>query len=81
MESIRDYEAIIWPSNANEAKVAEETKFEASSLQQLISLYNKAIEFYSAINDERHIEFLQKLQRILQDDKLQKLLEVIDLSA
>ena len=58
LESIRQYEAIIWPKNAEETKAAEEHTFEAASLQQLISLYNKAIEFYSAVNDERHIEFL-----------------------
>ena len=47
----------------------------------MISLYNKAIEYYSAANDERHIEFLQKLQRLLQDERMQKMLEIIDLTA
>jgi hypothetical protein len=41
-------------------------------------LYNKAIEYYSALNDERHIEFLQKLQKLFLDDKIQKLMEVSD---
>jgi molybdopterin converting factor small subunit len=30
-------------------------------VQQLINLYNKAIEYYSAINDEKHMTYLQKL--------------------
>ena len=29
-----------------------------STVQHLISLYNKAIEYYSALNDERHMEYL-----------------------
>lgn len=33
------------------------------------------------MNDERHIEFLQKLQRLLQDERMQKMLEIIDLTA
>jgi len=33
------------------------------------------------VNDERHIEFLQKLQRLLQDERMQKMLEIIDLTA
>ena len=50
----------------------------ATTVQHLISLYNKAIEYYSALNDEKHIEYLQKLQKVLQDDKMQKMLEKID---
>lgn len=37
------------------------------AIQHLIMLYNKAIEYYSAINDERHLEFLEKLQGMFQD--------------
>jgi hypothetical protein len=44
-------------------------------------LYNKAIEYYSALNDEKHLEYLQKLQRLFQDDKIQKLMEVSDQGA
>lgn len=33
----------------------------AKTVQDLISLYNKAIEYYSALNDEKHIEYVQKL--------------------
>jgi hypothetical protein len=49
-----------------------------SSVQHLISLYNKAIEYYSAMNDERHTEYLQKLQNLLLNDKMQKILEASD---
>jgi hypothetical protein len=30
-------------------------------IQHLIMLYNKVIEYYSALNDEKHLEYLQKL--------------------
>jgi hypothetical protein len=49
-----------------------------SSVQHLISLYNKAIEYYSAMNDERHMEYLTKLQNLLLDEKMQKILEASD---
>ena len=41
-----------------------------STIQHLISLYNKAIEYYSAMNDERHMEYLNKLQKLLLDDNM-----------
>jgi len=47
----------------------------------LISLYNKAIEYYSAMNDERHMEYLNKLQKLLLDDNMQKILEASDKGA
>jgi len=34
---------------------------QSTIVQQLIMLYNKAIEYYSALNDERHLEYLMKL--------------------
>ena len=40
------------PTDSSSAKV------NASTVQHLISLYNKAIEYYSALNDEKHIEYL-----------------------
>jgi len=52
-----------------------------ATVQHLISLYNKAIEYYSALNDERHIEYLQKLQNLLLDEKMQKILEASDKGA
>ena len=36
----------------------------SQTVQHLIMLYNKAIEYYSALNDEKHLEFLQKLQKL-----------------
>jgi hypothetical protein len=41
-------------------------------------LYNKAIEYYSALNDEKHLEYLGKLQKLFVDDRIQKLMEVSD---
>ena len=32
-----------------------------STAQHLIALYNKAVEYYSALDDERHLEYLMKL--------------------
>lgn len=49
-----------------------------STVQHLISLYNKAIEYYSVINDQRLEEFLSKLKNILLDEKMQKILEASD---
>ena len=41
-------------------------------------LYNKVIEYYSAINDERHVSYLERLQRLFTDPALQRLMEVSD---
>ena len=38
--------------------------------QHLIALYNKAVEYYSALDDERHVEYLMKLQNLLRDATL-----------
>ena len=38
--------------------------------QHLIALYNKAVEYYSALDDERHIDYLMKLQTLLKDETL-----------
>jgi len=43
---------------------------DASTVQNLIGLYNKAIEYYSAINDEKHIEYLQKLQKMFANEEM-----------
>jgi len=47
-------------------------------VQQLISLYNKAIEYYSVMNDQRLDEYLTKLKNVLLDEKMQKVLEASD---
>ena len=49
----------MWPEE--ESKSSEKEELDTALVQQLISMYNKAIEFYSAVNDERHLEILQKL--------------------
>ncbi len=43
-------------------------------LDNLMELYNKAIVYYSALSDEKHLEYLQKLQRLFSDSELQKIL-------
>ena len=67
LEAIDEHEGIIW---SKEEQKQSEQALDSTQVQQLISLYNKAIEFYSAVNDERHIEFLQKLQRLLHDERI-----------
>lgn len=47
-------------------------------VQHLIMLYNKVIEYYSALNDERHLEYLQKLQKLFQDNQVQRLMDISD---
>ena len=47
-------------------------------VQHLIMLYNKVIEYYSAINDERHVSYLERLQRLFTEPALQRLMEVSD---
>jgi len=42
------------------------------AVQNLIGLYNKAIEYYSAFNDEKHLEYLQKLQKMFANEEMQK---------
>jgi hypothetical protein len=44
----------------------------------LIALYNKAVEYYSALDDDRHIDYLMKLQTLLKDETLQQVMEVSD---
>ena len=38
--------------------------------QHLIALYNKAVEYYSAIDDERHIKYLFKLKDLMANETL-----------
>jgi len=47
-------------------------------VQHLITLYKEAIEYFSALNDEKHFEFLQKLQKLLLDDNMQDILDASD---
>jgi hypothetical protein len=52
-----------------------------STAQHLIALYNKAVEFYSALDDDRHLEYLMKLQTLLKDETLQQVMEVSDVGS
>lgn len=36
-------------------------------------LYNKAIEYYSALGDQRHHDYLLKLQGLFQDKRIQEI--------
>jgi hypothetical protein len=42
----------------------------------LIALYNKAIEYYSALNDDKHLDYLNKLQTLFSNDRIQKIMKV-----
>lgn len=42
----------------------------SQTIQYLIMLYNKAVEYFSALNDERHHEYLEKLQKLFQDKNI-----------
>ena len=46
--------------------------------KHLIALYNKAVEYYSALNDDRHMEYLMKLQKLFADEKFSAAMEVSD---
>lgn len=43
---------------------------ESKTAKHLIALYNKAVEYYSALNDDKHMMYLQKLQKLFTDEKL-----------
>lgn len=45
-------------------------------VQHLIMLYNKVIEYYSALNDEKHLDYLKKLQKLLKDEHIQRLMDI-----
>ena len=56
----------------NEEKLKNEDN--AEILKQLLSLYEQAIEFYSAINDKRYIEYNNKISKLLKNPKYSELL-------
>ena len=43
-------------------------------IKELLKLYEKAIEYYSAINDKRYILYNNKIRRILKNEKYSKLI-------
>ena len=51
-----------------EAKLEQDLS--SKTAQHLIALYNKAVEYYSALNDDRHLEYLMKLQSLFTNEKL-----------
>lgn len=63
--NIQDLHAIIVQQEALLA--SDPTKIVVDSLMEL---YNKAIVYYSALSDEKHLEYLQKLQRLFSDARV-----------
>ena len=43
-------------------------------IKELLELYEKAIEYYSAINDKRYMDYNNKIRRILKNEKYSKLI-------
>jgi len=37
-------------------------------VNHLIALYNKAVEYYSALNDDKHLEYLMKVKKLFTDE-------------
>ena len=61
----------------NNIKVHEDkikSEENAKVIKELLELYEKAIEYYSAINDKRYILYNGKIRRILKNEKYSKLL-------
>lgn len=52
---------------------------DSKTAKHLIALYNKAVEYYSALNDDKHLDYLIKLQKLFTDEKLQAAMERSDL--
>jgi hypothetical protein len=52
---------------------------ESKTAKHLIALYNKAVEYYSALNDDKHMMYLSKLQKLFTDEKLQAAMERSDI--
>ena len=55
-----------------------DTEVSTQSAKHLIALYNKAVEYYSALNDDRHLQYLEKLQKLFADEKFSAAMEVSD---
>ena len=52
-------ESVLLTIEEYEDKLTKEVS--PSTAKHLIALYNKAVEYYSALNDDRHMEYLMKL--------------------
>jgi hypothetical protein len=57
---------------AHEDKIKSEEN--AKVIKELLELYEKAIEYYSAINDKRYIDYNNKIRSILTNEKYSKLM-------
>lgn len=42
----------------------------SSTVNHLIALYNKAVEYYSAMNDDRHLKYLTLVKQLFKDEHL-----------
>ena len=67
LETIKEQEALL-----NKEEVSPQ------AAKHLIALYNKAVEYYSALNDDRHMEYLMKLQKLFADEKFSAAMELSD---
>ena len=67
--NIEDLHAII---------LSEEAKLNTNPtrivVDSLMELYNKAIVYYSALSNEKHLEYVQKLQELFKNDRVQKIM-------
>ena len=61
-------ESVLLTIQQFERKMEEQVS--QATAQHLIALYNKAVEYYSALDDDRHLEYLMKLQTLLKDEVL-----------
>ena len=52
-------ESVLLTIEEYEKKLTQEVS--PSTAKHLIALYNKAVEYYSALNDDRHMQYLMKL--------------------
>lgn len=60
-----------------ESKLSQEKS--SQTVNHLIALYNKAVEYYSALNDDKHLQYLMKVKELFNDEALLKSIEVSDL--
>lgn len=60
-----------------ESKLAQEKN--SQTVNHLIALYNKAVEYYSALNDDKHLQYLMKVKQLFNDEALLKSIEYSDL--
>jgi 16S rRNA U516 pseudouridylate synthase RsuA-like enzyme len=69
-------DSVIETINQYEENIADTVDHKTA--QHLIALYNKAVEYYSALDDERHVKYLMKLKDLMANETLQAVMEVSD---